>query len=63
MRELHFDHNGRTYRLEIDDYGDSESSDTLAVYGPDDREVSSFDSTAHTDAARIAEARREIEGL
>lgn len=63
MRELHFDHQGQTYRLEIDDYGDHESSDTLTVYGPDDREVSSFDSTAHTDFARIAEATREIEGL
>lgn len=63
MRELHFDHRGQTYRLEIDDYGDHESSDTLTVYGPGDCALSSFDSTAHTDAARIAEAKREIEGL
>lgn len=61
MRELHFDHRGHSYRLEIEDYGDHESSDTLTVYGTDDREVSSFDSTAHTDAARIAEAKREID--
>ncbi len=60
-REITFDHNGRTYRLEIEDYGDSESSDTLTVYDPDGREVSSFDSTVHTDAARVAEARREID--
>lgn len=60
MREVNFDHRGRTYRLEIEDYGDHESSDTITVFDSDDNEVSSYDSTAHTDAQRIAEARHEI---
>ncbi|MEN3225123.1 MULTISPECIES: hypothetical protein [Mycobacteriaceae] len=52
-----------TYRLEIDDHGDSESSDTVTVYGPDDSELSDYDSCAHADEEFIAEAKHELGGL
>lgn len=61
MRELRFEHRGVWYRLEIDDYGDVESSDTVSIYGPSDVEISSYDSCAYTDAEFIGEARREID--
>lgn len=63
MRTVHFDHQSVTYRLEIDDHGDSESSDTVTVYGPDDSELSDYDSCAHADEEFIAEAKHELGGL
>jgi len=61
IRTLNFDHEGKTFRLEIEDYGDSESSDTVTVYGPEDTEIASYDSTVHSAAAFIAEAKLEID--
>lgn len=63
VRTVYFDHQSATYRLEIDDYGDSESSDTVTIYGPDDSEVASYDSCVHTDEEFIAEAKHELGGL
>lgn len=59
-RELRFEHQGEPYRLEIDDYGDSESSDTVTIFGPGGDEISSYDTCVSNDAAVIAEAKREI---
>lgn len=60
MRTLTFEHYGQSYRLEIDDYGDTESSDTVEIFGPAGNTISSYDSCCHTDACFIAEARHEI---
>ncbi len=60
MRTLTFEHQGTEYRLEIEDYGDVESSDTVEILGPDDRTISSYDTCKTTDAGIIAEARHEI---
>ena len=60
LRTLSFEHHGRHYRLEIEDYGDRESSDTVEIFGPDDTSISSYDTCQTTDAGIIAEARHEI---
>ena len=60
MRTLTFEHQGKTYGLEIEDYGDEESSDTVEIFGPDGGTVSSYDTCKRTDAGIIAEARHEI---
>ncbi|ORW08555.1 MULTISPECIES: hypothetical protein [Mycolicibacter] len=60
IRTLRFEHEGTAYRAEVDDNNDSESSDTVEVYGPDDRLISDYDTCEHTDEAVIAEARNEI---
>lgn len=61
MKTIHFDHLNVAYHVEIDDYGDSESSDTVTIFGPDGAEISSYDSCARTDEQFISEATREIE--
>lgn len=61
IRTLNFDHEGKAYRIEIDDTGDSESSDVVDLYGPDDDWVSNYDTCVRSDAGLIAEAKREIE--
>ncbi|MEB3023468.1 MULTISPECIES: hypothetical protein [Mycolicibacter] len=61
IRTLQFEHEGKPYRAEIDDSDDSESSDTVEVYGPDDKLISSYDTCLSHDAAVIAEAKREID--
>lgn len=61
ITELHFDHGGRAFRLEVEDYGDSESSDTVEIYGPGEELISSYDSCVHGEASFIAEAKREID--
>ncbi|MFZ2241664.1 MAG: hypothetical protein WAV90_19280 [Gordonia amarae] len=60
MRELRFEHRGLPHLLEIDDYDDVESSDTVTIFGPDGNQISSYDSCAHTDAQFIAEAINEL---
>lgn len=60
LRTLTFDEQGNRYRLEIEDYGDVESSDTVEIFGPDDESISSYDTCRTTDAGIIAEARQEI---
>jgi hypothetical protein len=60
LRALSFEHHGRFYRLEIEDYGDRESSDTVEIFGPDDIPICSYDTCQETDAGVIAEARHEI---
>lgn len=60
MRTLSFEHEGKSYRLEIDDYGDRESSDTVEIFGPVGQSISSYDTCRTTDTGIIAEARHEI---
>lgn len=48
------------FRLEIDDHGDHDSSDTVEIFGPDGQSLSSYDTCRTTDAGIIAEARHEI---
>lgn len=60
IRTLHFDHDGKRYTLEVDDYDDSESSDTVIIYGPDGRTLTDYDTCHSRDAAVIAEARGQI---
>ncbi len=62
MRTLSFEHRGQRYELEVDDYGDSESSDTISLYGPDGTLLSSYDTCLSGNRALIAEALREIDG-
>lgn len=61
IRNLQFEHRGEPYRLEIEDYGDDESSDTVEVFGPDDAPMASYDTCLSNDSAVIAEAKLEIE--
>jgi hypothetical protein len=61
IRTLHFEHEGKIFRIEVQDYGDSESSDTVEVYGPGDELLSSYDTCARSRAGLITEARREID--
>jgi hypothetical protein len=63
VRTVYFDHQGATHRLEVDDCGDSESSDIVTIYGPDGSELSSYDSCVHTDEEYISEAKNELGGL
>jgi len=60
LRTISFEHEGKSYRLEIDDHGDDESSDTVEIFGPDGLTISSYDTCRRTDAGIIAEARLEI---
>lgn len=60
MKTLSFEHEGNNYRLEIDDNGDDESSDTEEIFGPDGQSISSYDTCRTTDAGIMAEARHEI---
>jgi hypothetical protein len=61
IRTLNFDHEGNAFRIEIDDTNDSESSDVVTLYGPGDEWLSNYDTCARSDAALIAEAKREID--
>ncbi len=63
IRKLEFELPGSRYGLAIEDYGDSESSDTVEIYGPGEELLSSYDSCLVGDAAVIAEAKRELEAV
>lgn len=59
-RTLHFEHRGASYRAEVQDYDDCESSDTVEIFSPDGKFVSSYDTCTRDDAEIVAEARHEI---
>lgn len=56
-------HNGRIYRIEIDDYDDGESGDTVTVFDDNGGEITSYDSSANSDDAKLDEARAEIAAI
>ncbi len=63
LRTMAFEHKGLRYHLEVEDYGDHESSDTVEIIGPDDDCISSYDTCNTAEVSLIAEARHEIESL
>lgn len=61
IRTLRFEHRGKPCRIEIENHGDDESSDTVEVFGPDDVSVSGYDTCLSNGPAVIAEAKHEID--
>lgn len=61
IRTVHFMHNDEKYYLEIDDFGDDESSDGVEVFDASGNSLTSYDSCVHTDAVRITQAIEQLD--
>lgn len=60
IRTLHFDHQGKRFTIEVDNYNDSESSDTVVIYGPGGEAVTDYDTCLTRDSDVIAEAKGQV---